>query len=85
MGPTEILLTINSLLLAAISILFVVIGFFLKDLHRQFKTLVERVNKLYNKLTEEATASKLHREQSQREFDDLKDRVSRLEQQQTTN
>ena len=39
MEKTEILLLVNSVLLAIISILFLVIGYFLKDLHKDFKTL----------------------------------------------
>ena len=50
MEKTEILLLVNSVLLAIISILFLVIGYFLKDLHKDFKTLIERVNKLYTDL-----------------------------------
>ncbi len=50
MDKTSILLLINSLLLAIISILFLVIGYFLKDLHKDFKTLIERVNTLYTDL-----------------------------------
>jgi uncharacterized protein Yka (UPF0111/DUF47 family) len=50
MEKSEILLLINSVLLAIISIMFLVIGYFLKDLHKDFKTLIERVNKLYTDL-----------------------------------
>ena len=50
MDYTQILLLINSLLLAIISLLFFVAGYFLRDLHRDFKTLIERVNKLYTDL-----------------------------------
>jgi hypothetical protein len=50
MEKSEILLLVNSVLLAIISILFLVIGYFLKDLHKDFKTLIERVNKLYTDL-----------------------------------
>lgn len=50
MEKSEILLLVNSVLLAIISIMFLVIGYFLKDLHKDFKTLIERVNKLYTDL-----------------------------------
>jgi len=50
METTQILLLINSLLLAIISLLFFVAGYFLRDLHRDFKSLIERVNKLYTDL-----------------------------------
>ena len=50
MEKSEILLIINSILLAIISVMFLVIGYFLKDLHKDFKILIERVNKLYTDL-----------------------------------
>ena len=50
MNYTQILLLVNSLLLGIISLLFFVAGYFLRDLHRDFKALIERVNKLYTDL-----------------------------------
>ena len=50
MDYTQILLLVNSLLLGIISLLFLIAGYFLRDLHRDFKTLIERVNKLYSDL-----------------------------------
>ena len=50
MNYTQILLLVNSLLLGGISLLFLVAGYFLRDLHRDFKSLIERVNKLYTDL-----------------------------------
>jgi predicted nucleic acid-binding Zn-ribbon protein len=47
MDYTKTLLIINSLLLAAISLLCFVAGYFLRDVHKDFKALIERVNKLY--------------------------------------
>ncbi|CAN5729855.1 hypothetical protein BH11BAC7_BH11BAC7_21400 [soil metagenome] len=48
MDKVQILLLINSIILSFLSIMFVIIGYFLKDLHRDFKTMVERVNTLYS-------------------------------------
>jgi predicted nucleic acid-binding Zn-ribbon protein len=50
MDYTKILLLLNSVLLTFISLLFLVAGYFLRDLHRDFKALIERVNKLYTDL-----------------------------------
>ena len=50
MDYSKILLIINSLLLALISLLFFVAGYFLQDLHKDFKNLIERVNNLYTDL-----------------------------------
>jgi hypothetical protein len=47
MNNPQVLLIVNSVLLSLLSILFVVIGYFLKELHRDFKQVVERVNTLY--------------------------------------
>ncbi len=48
MDKVQILLVINSIVLSFLSLLFVIVGYFLKDLHRDFKAMVERVNTLYN-------------------------------------
>lgn len=48
MDKAEILLIINSVLLSFLSIMFLIIGYFLKDLHKDFKQMVERVNTLYS-------------------------------------
>lgn len=79
MTTSDFLLTANSLLLALVGILLGLVGFFLKDLHSKFTQLVDRVNKLYTELATEATTGRLHRDQKDRELDDLSDRVSRLE------
>ena len=48
MDMAEILLIVNSVLLSFLSIMFLIIGYFLKDLHKDFKVMVERVNTLYS-------------------------------------
>lgn len=79
MTSTEVLLAINSLLLGLTGILLGVVGFFLRDLHRQFKTLVGRVNTLYTELAQVGTRGNLHRETNKEEIANLKSRVNRLE------
>ena len=68
MDYSKILLIINSLLLALISLLFFVAGYFLQDLHKDFKALIERVNNLYTDLHSHITwfdnLSKLFQRQS---------------------
>jgi uncharacterized protein Yka (UPF0111/DUF47 family) len=79
MKSTEILLLVNSLLLGLVSISFVAIGFFFKDLHKDFKSLVERVNNLYMELN---THVKLFENLSgmyQKQIDRLNQRIDRLE------
>ena len=46
MDKVEILLVVNSVLLSFLSIMFLIIGYFLKDLHKDFKVMVEKVNTL---------------------------------------
>ncbi len=48
MDKVQILLIVNSVLLSFLSVMFLVIGYFLKDLHKDFKQMVERVNTLYS-------------------------------------
>lgn len=47
MDKVQLLLVVNSILLSFLSIMFLIIGYFLKDLHKDFKQMVERVNNLY--------------------------------------
>lgn len=47
MDKVQLLLIVNSVLLSFLSIMFLVIGYFLKDLHKDFKQMVDRVNNLY--------------------------------------
>ncbi len=48
MDKVQILLIVNSVLLSFLSVMFLIIGYFLKDLHKDFKQMVERVNTLYS-------------------------------------
>lgn len=79
MSQTEILLIVNSSLMALVSILLAVIAFFFRDLHRQFKLVIDRVNQLHNQLTDHATRIELHRESFGGEVSELKRRMDRLE------
>jgi hypothetical protein len=57
MDKAEILLIVNSVLLSFLSVMFVIIGYFLKDLHRDFKQMVEKVNNLYSEHKTHVTLS----------------------------
>lgn len=71
MDKVQLLLIVNSILLSFLSVLFLVIGYFLKDLHKDFKTMVERVNTLYSEHNTHVVLSK--------SFDqDINNRVSNL-------
>jgi hypothetical protein len=58
MDKVQLLLIVNSVLLSFLSVLFIVIGYFLKDLHKDFKTMVERVNTLYTEHNTHVVLSK---------------------------
>lgn len=79
MEKTEILLLVNSVLLAIISLMFLVIGYFLKDLHKDFKTLIERVNKLYTDLYTHINLFDNISKMFQKQIDTLENRIEQLE------
>ena len=79
MTSTEILLVINSILLGVISLMFVLIGYFLKDLHKDFKHMMERVNKLHAELHTHITMFENLTKLFQRQIDGLSERIKKLE------
>jgi predicted nucleic acid-binding Zn-ribbon protein len=79
MTSTEILLVINSILLGVISLMFVLIGYFLKDLHKDFKHLMERVNKQHSELHTHITMFENLTKLFQRQIDGLNERIKKLE------
>ncbi len=79
MEKTEALLLINSVLLGIISIMFLVIGYFLKDLHKDFKILIERVNKLYSDLYSHINLFEGISKMFQKQIDTLENRIEQLE------
>lgn len=79
MNSTEILLVINSVLLGLISLTFVVIGYFLKDLHKEFKQMIERVNKLHGELYTHITMFENLTKLFQRQIDGAIERIKKLE------
>jgi hypothetical protein len=79
MTSTEILLVINSILLGIISLLFFVIGYFLKNLHKDFKNMVEKVNKVHSELYTHLTLFENLTKLFQRQIDSLKDRIKAME------
>ena len=83
MEKSENLLLVNSVLLAIISIMFLVIGYFLKDLHKDFKILIERVNKLYTDLYTHINLFDNISKMFQKQIDTLENRVEQLEEKKT--
>jgi DNA anti-recombination protein RmuC len=79
MQTTEILLIINSVLLGIISLMFLVIGYFLKDLHKDFKMLIERVNKLYTDLYSHIGLFDNISKMFQKQIDSVEKRIGQVE------
>jgi len=79
MTSTEVLLVLNSILLGVISLLFLGIGYFLKDLHKDFKQMMERVHRLHNELDTHVTLFENLTKVFQRQIDSLAGRIKRLE------
>lgn len=79
MDKTEILLIVNSVLLGVVSILYMVVGYFLKDLHKDFKQLIERVNNLYTDLNTHINLFDRLSQTFQRQINKLSDRLREIE------
>ena len=79
MNTTDILLIINSILLGLISLLFILIGYFLRDLHKEFKKMVERVNTLHNELYTHTNVFGNLTKIFQRQIDGIAERLKKIE------
>ena len=79
MDYTKTLLIINSLLLALISLLFFIAGYFLQDLHKDFKALIERVNNLYTDLQTHINWFDKISKLFQRQIENLENKIKELE------
>lgn len=80
MDKVQLLLIVNSVLLAFLSVLFLVIGYFLKDLHKDFKTMVERVNTLYTEHNTHVLVSKAFDQGMNNRVSNLYRKVKKLQQ-----
>lgn len=80
MDKVQILLIVNSFLLSFLSVLFLVIGYFLKDLHKEFKTMVERVNTIYTQHNTHVITSQAFDQQINNRVSNLYRKVKKLRQ-----
>lgn len=81
MDTTNILLIINSVLLGLISLPFLIIAYFLKDLHKDFKHMIDKVNKLHSELHTHMSLFENLTKVFQRQIDSLNDRLKKAEKQ----
>jgi response regulator of citrate/malate metabolism len=72
MNQLEIFLLLNSAFLA-------IIGYFLKDMHREFKILVDRVNKVYTDFYAHQQMMEALKTFYQKQIDQLEKRLEKLE------
>ena len=72
METEHIFLLFNTLLLG-------VVGFFLRDLHSQFKKWAGKTQDLHTELTRTATTQKLHQEQTQGDIEELRRRLNEIQ------
>jgi len=79
MDKIEVLLIINSILLSLLALLFGVVTYFLKDLHKEFKKLIEKVNELYSDLHIHITLFDKISSLFEKRIDNLEQRVEDLE------
>jgi len=79
MTSTEVILVLNSILLGLISLTFLVIGYFFKDLHKDFKQMIEKVNNVHNELQTHITLFENLSKLFQRQIDSINSRIKKVE------
>jgi hypothetical protein len=79
MSNSEIWLIVNSVLLGVISLLFFAIGYFLKDLHKDFKKMIDRVNTVHSELNTHVSLFENLAKVFQKQIDRLNERIKQLE------
>ena len=79
MANTEVLLILNSILLGLISLAFLIIGYFLKDLHKDFKQMMDKVNNVHGELQTHITLFENLSKLFQRQIDSINERIKKIE------
>ncbi len=79
MDNIEIFLIVNSVLVTLLGLFVGIVGFFLKDLHRDFKRLVDRVNSMTGEFTGQSALLENVNKMYEREFERLDRRISSLQ------
>ena len=79
MDNIEMFLVVNSILVTLLGLLVGIVGFFLKDLHRDFKRLVDKVNTVTGEYSGQSALLENLSNMHEREFDKLDSRILNLE------
>jgi hypothetical protein len=79
MSNPELLLAVNGFLLAAVSALCAILGFFLKNIFSDFKQALERVSQLQGELQTTRKLLELQTTAHQRQLSTLEERLRLLE------
>ena len=79
MSNPELLLAVNGFLLAAVSALCAILGFFLKNTFSDFKKALEKVSELQTELYATRQLLKLQTTENQRQISTLEERLRMME------
>ena len=79
MQNSETLLLLNSCLLMLVTLSFAIIGYFFKELHADFKIIIDRVNTLYTKVNTHVQLSDHFSKSVDKRLDEHHQRIETLE------
>lgn len=79
MEQLEMYLILNSVLIGVLTILGGVVGFFLRDMHKEFKRLIEKVNELSGRLNTHVSLFDRMANLYEKRMDKQDDRIATLE------
>ena len=79
MENPELITLLNTFLLSVVSVASLLVGFFLKDLYRDYKNQIEKVNALHRELDSHNRLFDELMQITQQQIDRLHERINRLD------
>ncbi len=79
MNNPELITFLNTVLLSVVSMASLLVGFFLKDLYREYKNQVEKVNALHRELDSHNKLFDELLQITQQQIERLDERISRMD------
>ena len=79
MNDPELITFLNTVLLSVVSMASLLVGFFLKDLYREYKNQVEKVNALHRELDSHNKLFDELLQITQQQIERLDERISRMD------